>query len=294
MPATMTDRIAAARLAYAEGLRSRVPLRSPALVAAFASVPREAFVGPPPWRLQDPAEGLDLRSAVRSDPAALYQDVLVALDRQRGINNGQPSLWALVMDRLSFPPAMSIVHLGCGTGYYTAILAELAGEGADILAVEIEPALAERARHALRPWPGVRVVEGDGAHMALPEADSIVASAGATHPLARWLDALKPGGQLLFPMTSARGPGGMLLITRREEGGHAAEFLCGAAFIPFLGARDEEVGDRLGRALSIDRGASVRSLRRERHPEDRSCWLHGNGWCLSRLEPAAWTGRAPR
>lgn len=280
------DEIAVARLAFAESLRRRVPLRSGSLVAAFASVARERFVGPGPWRIKDPSEVADYWSLASADPRALYHDVLVALDRARGINNGQPSLWALVFDHLEIRPGMAIVHLGCGTGYYTAILSELAGPDATILAVEIEPDLVDRARQALEPWTGVRVVQADGAHMDLPRCDLVVVSAGATHPLARWLDALKPGGQLLFPMTSARGPGGMLLVTRREAGGHAASFLCGAAFIPFLGARDERIGDRLGRALATDRGTPVRSLRRDRHDEDQTCWLHGDGWCLSRLEPA--------
>lgn len=282
----MIDRIAAARIAYAEALRDRVPLRSGPLVAAFACVPRERFVGPPPWRLSAPSDRVDYWTGARSDPEELYQDVLVTLDRERGINNGQPSLWALVMDRLAIHSGMTIIHLGCGTGYYTAILAELAGAEAGILAVEIDPGLAERARQALKPWPQVRVELADGARMTLPPADCIVASAGATHPLARWLDALLPGGQLLFPMTSARGPGAMLLVTRRGDERYAAEFLCGAAFIPFFGARDERIGDRLGRALAIDWGTPVRSLRRDRHDEDQTCWLHEKGWCLSRLEPA--------
>jgi protein-L-isoaspartate(D-aspartate) O-methyltransferase len=280
------DAIAAARSTFAESLRRLVPLRSAAVVEAFGRVPRERFVGPPPWRIKDPFAAYDYWTVTGADPSALYQDVLVALDRARGINNGQPSLWALVFDRLAIRPGMSIIHLGCGTGYYTAILAELAGAEAAILAIEIDTDLAGRAREALRPWPQVRVERADGARMKLPPADCIVASAGATHPLAGWLDSLKPGGQLLFPMTSARGPGGMLLVSRRDDEGYAAEFLCGAAFIPFLGARDEWVGDRLGRALAIDRGTPVRSLRRDRHAEGSSCWLHGNGWCLSRQEPA--------
>jgi protein-L-isoaspartate(D-aspartate) O-methyltransferase len=280
------DAIAAARQAYAEYLGRRAGVRSEALLAAFASVPRERFVGPGPWRIKAPSEAVDYWTVTGADPSALYQDVLVALDRARGINNGQPSLWALVFDKLAVRPGMSIVHLGCGTGYYTAILAELAGAEAAILAVEIEPGLAERARQALKPWPRVRVELADGARIKLPPADCIVASAGATHPLVHWLDALRPGGQLLFPMTSARGPGAMLLVTRRDGDRYAAEFLCGAAFIPFLGARDERIGDRLGHALAIDRGTPVRSLRRERHDANPGCWLHEYGWCLSRLEPA--------
>ncbi|BCP52809.1 O-methyltransferase [Kaistia sp. 32K] len=281
----MTDAVAEARRAYAEDLRSRAGLRSEALVEAFATVPRERFVGPAPWRIKNPSEFADFWTVTGPDPRPLYQDVLVALDRARGINNGQPSLWAQVFDRLDLRPGMTIVHLGCGTGYYTAILAEAVGPDAPITAVEIDAGLVARAREALSLWPQVRVVAGDGAKMALPEADLVVASAGATHPLALWLDALAPGGQLLFPMTSAFGPGAMLLVTRRTGTAHAAEFLCGAAFIAFVGARDEAIGRRLASALSRDGGDPVRSLRRDEHAEEASCWLHGRGWCLSRREP---------
>jgi protein-L-isoaspartate(D-aspartate) O-methyltransferase len=280
-----TDAIAEARRAYAGDLRRRAGLRSERLVAAFAAVPRERFCGPPPWRIKDPSEYVDFWTVTGPDPRPLYRDVLVALDRTRGINNGQPSLWAQVFDRLDLRPGMAIVHLGCGTGHYTAILAEVVGPDAPITAMEIEADIGERAREALSPWPGVTVVIGDGAHRALPRADLIVASAGATHPLAAWLDALAPGGQLLFPMTSSQGPGAMLLVTRRVDGGYAAEFLCGAAFIAFVGARDERVGRRLAAALSRDGGNPVRSLRRDAHDADATCWLHGDGWCLSRLEP---------
>ncbi len=158
-----------------------------------------------------------------------------------------------------------------------------------IAAVEIDAALAEKARVALAPWPQVAVRNADGATIALDPADVVVASAGATHPLASWLDALKPGGRLLFPMTSNEGPGGMLLVTRQGSAAaaYAARFLSCAAFIDFSGARDPEVSPRLAAALTRDRGgAAVRSLRRAAHTEEESCWLHGEGWCLSRLDPA--------
>jgi len=63
----------------------------------FASTPREAFVGPPPWRIFGEREdGGDLVD----DPAFLYQDVLVQLKGEAAINNGQPSLHALCMAAL--------------------------------------------------------------------------------------------------------------------------------------------------------------------------------------------------
>ena len=128
----------------------------------------------------------------------LYQDVLIALDESRQINNGQPSLWAFLLDQLDITAGEQVLHLGCGTGYYTAVMAELIGPTGKITAVEIDANLAEKARIALEPWPQITVSNADGSKLSFEPADLIVASAGATHPLPSWLDALKPGGRLLF------------------------------------------------------------------------------------------------
>ncbi len=285
----MSDQVAAARRAYAEELRFTAGLRSPAVIDAFATVPRERFLGPGPWRIKSPMRLGEYWTTDDADPRSVYHGVLVAVDEARNINNGQPMLWAFLFDRLGIGAAERVAHLACGTGYYTAIMAELVGPAGTIAAVEIDAALAEKARVALAPWPQVAVRNADGATIALDPADVVVASAGATHPLASWLDALKPGGRLLFPMTSNEGPGGMLLVTRQGSAAaaYAARFLSYAAFIDFSGARDPEVSPRLAAALTRDRGgAAVRSLRRAAHTEEESCWLHGEGWCLSRLDPA--------
>jgi protein-L-isoaspartate(D-aspartate) O-methyltransferase len=106
--------------------------------------------------------------------------------------------------------------------------------------------LAERAREALADWPQVTLIQGDGARTSFEPVDAIVASAGATHPQTSWLDALRPGGRLLFPMTTLRdGPGAMLLVNRRTEDGLSARFLCRAGFIDFQGARDPAMSRRL-------------------------------------------------
>lgn len=80
------------------------------------------------------------------------------------------------------------------------------------------------------------------------------------------------------------GPGAMLLVKRRAENGFTARFLCRAGFIDFHGARDPATSRRLAAALRRDRGAAVKLLRRDVHGEDETCWLHGDGWCLSRSE----------
>ena len=167
----------------------------------------------------------------------------------------------------------------------TTQIAELVGSAGRVTAVEIDATLAQKAEIALADWPQAKVIHADGAGTSFEPVNAIVASAGATHPLSSWLDALRPGGRLLFPMTTFRdGPGAMLLVTRRLKDGFAASFLCRAGFIDFQGARDPATRRRLAAALRRNFGAPVRSLRRDIHQEDETCWLHEEGWCLSRHE----------
>jgi protein-L-isoaspartate(D-aspartate) O-methyltransferase len=277
----MTDDVVAARRAYAEELRFGARIRSRALVQAFAAVPRERFLGPGPWRIKSPMDLGEYWTTDTADPRAVYHDVLVALDEARGINNGEPRLWAFLLDRLDIGAGEKVLHLGAGTGYYTAIMAELVGPTGRVSAVELDAALAERARAALALWPQVAVRNTDAASARFEPVDVAVVSAGATHPLPSWLDALTTGGRLLVPLTTEEGWGGMLLVRRNEKDTDTARFLSPAGFIPFTGARDPKIATKLTAAFARDRGRSVKSLRRDRHAETETCWLHGEGWCLS-------------
>jgi protein-L-isoaspartate(D-aspartate) O-methyltransferase len=285
----MAEPVDQTRRWYAEELRFTANVRSCAVIDAFAAVPRECFLGQGPWRIRSPGwrlgPGDDYWTTENADPHHVYHDVLIALDEARGINNGLPSLWAGLFDQLGFTPDGRVLHLGCGTGYYTAIAAELVGTDGRITAIEIDPELAARAGTALAPWPQVAVLNADGSSLALDPADMIVASAGATHPLPAWLDALKPRGRLLLPLTAADQMGGMLLVTRFSADAFAARFLRPAGFIEFSGARDPEISRRLAVAFRRDRGSSVKSLRRAPDEPDETCWLAGDGWWLSTAEP---------
>jgi protein-L-isoaspartate(D-aspartate) O-methyltransferase len=288
MQPSTADPIESARHLYAGELCRVNHISSPSILRAFSTVPRERFVGPGPWMIQTSGTQYFTESA---DPKNVYQDALIVLDAAKHLNNGQPSLWAFHLSLLDVRSGDHILHLGCGAGYYSAILAELTGPQGKVVAVEIDEALAARARIALEPWPQVTVSQADGAQGPFDPADVIVVSAGATHPLAAWLSALKPEGKLLFPLTSARGPGTMAYLTRKSTDLFAA-MLCGSVlFVDFAGARDSAVSDELARALKRDHGAGVHSLRCDAHEKDESCWLHGNGWCFSRR--AAITESAP-
>src|SRR5271167_4818775 len=138
-------------------------MRSSALVNAFATVPREQFVGPGPWRIKSPMDLAEYWNTDDHDPSHVYHDILIALDESRGINNGQPSLWAYLFDHLDLMPGEQVLHLGCGTGYYTAIIAKLVGSAGRVTAVEIDATLAQKAQAALADWPQVRLIHADGA-----------------------------------------------------------------------------------------------------------------------------------
>jgi protein-L-isoaspartate(D-aspartate) O-methyltransferase len=277
----MAQSVKSARRWYAEELRVSANVRSRAVIDAFATVPRERFVGPGPWHIKSPMRMGDYWTTADADPRHVYHDALIALDEARGINNGQPSLWVALFDQLGITAGERVLHLGCGTGYYTAIAAELVGDTGEVTAIEIDVALAEQARVALAPWRRVSVLNADGSSALLDPADMIIVSAGATHPLPAWLDALSSRGRLLLPMTTEGQWGGMLLVTRQSVDAYAARFLCPAGFIEFSGARDPEISRRLAAAFERDRGIPVKSLRREPDKPDETCWLAGEGWWLS-------------
>ena len=251
------------------------------LISAFAAVPREDFVGRGPWQV---FVGSGYIPTISEDPRHLYQDILVALATDRKINNGQPSLHARCLAAAAPMPGDSVVHIGAGTGYYTAILAVLVGPSGRVVAYEIESDLAARARHNLRNFSNVHVTAESATTGAIPAADVIYVNAGATHPPSAWLDALKIGGRLIFPLTPNEGFGVMLHITRKAPNIYAANALVRAAFIPCIGARDEATSISIAAAVERQSLKAVRSLCRSASP-DETAWCIGLGWWLSSSEP---------
>jgi protein-L-isoaspartate(D-aspartate) O-methyltransferase len=263
---------------YAQLITGKAGATDQKLIEAFATVERERFVGRGPWKVNcDAGSYVDTPS---DDLAFLYQDVVVALVPDRGLNNGEPNLHARCLAALDVRVGETAVHVGSGTGYYTAILAHLVGPTGAVIAYEIDRDLALQAAVNLEPWQYVSVQGRSATHGALPASDIIYASAGATRPPDAWLDALRPGGRLLFPLTPTVGLGGMLLVTRFSITGFGARFVQPVAVIACEGARDREEGDELGSAFTRGNWRDVKSLRRGTLP-DSSSWFAGQGWWLS-------------
>ena len=301
----MTNELAARRAWYAQDLALRAPIRrNPAVADAFAAVPRERFLGPGPWRLM-PDTHPDLPFLTPdSDPAWVYHDVLVTIDPERKLNNGMPSFWARNLDHLELKKGYRVLQVGAGTGYYSAVLAEIVGPSGHVTAIEFDDALAERAHNNLVGWDNVDVVCGDGRSHDAGPVDSIVVFAGSTHPAPRWLDRLKPGGQLLMPLTAWHWYGFLLLVTRpaahddTADAGNAKRFdarsIGGVGIFPCAGGRDEGAGHRLSEAIDkvlseAPRGRTlpeipIRALHRGDPPADvaERVWFAGPGFWLER------------
>src|SRR5204862_1759809 len=154
-----------------------------------------------PWPIMHPIRGY--RMTRDNDPVYLYQDVLVGIVPEKGLNNGQPSFLIFLISLGRPREGERIVHIGAGQGYYTAVMAQLVGSTGRVTAIECGHDLAVRATANLSAFPQVRVLERDGTAMHLEPSDVIYVNAGAVRPMNTWLDALKEGGRLVLPLTTS-------------------------------------------------------------------------------------------
>jgi protein-L-isoaspartate(D-aspartate) O-methyltransferase len=130
---------------------------------------------------------------LRQGQAFLYQNLLLALDRERGINIGQPGAHAFWLGACNIKEAETVVQVGAGSGYYTAILAHLVGADGRVYAYELDEPLWALARENLKDLHQVEARMQSGVTPNLPQADLIYVCAGAAKPSRMWLDALRPG-----------------------------------------------------------------------------------------------------
>ena len=262
---------------YAQLVTARAGLGAGPVRDAFAAVPRERFLGQGPWLVM---AGDGYVETPSGDPGFVYQDVVIALSAAKRINNGEPSLHARCLAAVAPRPGERALHIGVGSGYYTAVLATLLAPGGRVEALEIDPELAAIATEYLADAPDVAVHCRSGTEPPLPPADVIYVNAGASAPLGVWLDSLNPGGRLIFPLTPGWGFGAMLLVTRRDAG-FAARFVCRAQFIPSVGGQDDAARAVLEQAFGRGDWQDVRALHRGGAAPDGSCWVAGADWWLS-------------
>lgn len=296
VPVDKETELAIVRRAYAKQILSLVDVKDARIEAAFAQVPREHYLGPGPW------EGFrflgNYLATPDDDPVYLYTDRLFGLVSAKGVNNGQPSLHAALMANANIAAGEHVVHVGAGTGYYTAILAHIVGPSGRVTAVEFDPDLASRAATNLATIPNVTVIAGDACTVPFDPADVIYVNAGFSRIPLSWLDGLRDGGRLLLPMGSRSGlkdaSSGKVdmaklirlyqsqVVFRVERRGDEFHVTSGvpAAFIPAEGA-DEASEAALVAALEKGGAKNVTRLYRGADIPEERCWLRGEGWCLA-------------
>ena len=201
----------AARLV--EHLR-RSGIRDERVLEAIARVPRERFV-PREWR----------------DEA--YADHPLPIGEGQTIS--QPYIVALMTQALDLKPGEKVLEIGTGSGYQTAILAEM---GADLHTVELRPSLLEAARRRLERlgYSNIHYRLGDG-HLGWPELapyDTILVTAAPDEVPPALIEQLAPGGRMVIPVGPTPGYQTLWLILKDRNGGIRRVDLGGVAFVPLV------------------------------------------------------------
>lgn len=278
---------------YAEEIRFTGNVHSAAVIEAFARVPREGFLGPGPWEIASPeiralsAAGMQTSYTPIDDPRHLYHNVVVVLDKAGDINNGQPSALARWIEALDLKAGDRAYHLGCGVGYYTAIIAEIVGPDGSVTAAEVNPDLAARAKQNLSSNPNVTVAAADGATFDPGICDAMLINAGMTHPSPLWLDRLREGGRLVVPLTMSTTPTlgvGVMAKIIRERNGFSAQVVTSLAIYSCTSMRDAQREPLLRAAMTSGALMKMRSVRRDAHEQSDTCVVHGADVCLSSAE----------
>ncbi|RVX47633.1 protein-L-isoaspartate(D-aspartate) O-methyltransferase [Nonomuraea polychroma] len=192
----------------------RMGMTDPRLLAAVAATPREQFVPP--------------RSAARAE-----RDEPIPIGH--GQPTSQPSLVAQMIDALAPTGEDTVLEIGTGYGYQTALLAHLADR---VYSVERYADLAEHARANLDAMgvTNVEVVVGDGT-AGLPEHapfDAIIVSAAAASVPGPLAEQLVEGGRLVMPI--AAGVADIVtLYAKRHDRLEQRRTVTPAQFVPLVG-----------------------------------------------------------
>jgi protein-L-isoaspartate(D-aspartate) O-methyltransferase len=188
-------------------------VRDERVLAAMARIPRHEYI---PAELRDRA----------------YHDGPVSIGHGQTIS--QPYIVAYMTEALTVSPGMKVLEIGTGSGYQTAVLAEI---GADVYTVELVPELCQRAAALLQKMDYTKVHKrcGDG-YQGWKEAapfDRVILTAAPEKIPEALLHQLKDGGILVAPVGIAV----QKLVRMTKKGGKLAEeSLLSVRFVPMVGA----------------------------------------------------------
>jgi protein-L-isoaspartate(D-aspartate) O-methyltransferase len=187
------------------------------VLKAMADVPRQEFVA----------------DAYRSQA---YEDHPLPIGEGQTIS--QPYIVALMLEALAVRAADRVLEVGAGSGYVTALLAELATQ---VFSIERHAALADRAEELLARlgYKNVRVIVGDGSRGFAEQApyDVILVSAAAREVPRALLAQLAEGGRMIIPVGDQESQQLQLIQKRNGQPHTTLRELC--RFVPLVSARDD-------------------------------------------------------
>jgi len=192
-------------------------VKDPAVLGAMRRVPRHQFV-----------PGLYAGQAYWDGPVPSGHGQMIS----------QPYVVAFMTEALRLHSDDKVLEIGTGTGYQTAILAELAR---DVFTIEIVKPLADQAAEKLKElgYTNVQVRAGDG-YQGWPQHapyDAILVTAAPDHIPQPLLDQLALGGRLILPL--GKKDSQSLVLIRRTHAGFEHTTLLPVAFVPMTGAAQE-------------------------------------------------------
>lgn len=188
-------------------------IHDPRVLEAFSKLERHRFI---PEELRNNA----------------YADHPVAIGEGQTIS--QPYIVALMTQSLDLKGEERVLEIGTGSGYQTAILAELAQ---DIYSVERFENLAKRAQRILDElrYKNIRIKTGDGT-LGWEEAgpfDRIIVTAAAPKIPELLASQLNDAGKLVLPLGEAFSQ--VLTLVEKKDGVFKSSDICGCVFVPLVG-----------------------------------------------------------
>jgi protein-L-isoaspartate(D-aspartate) O-methyltransferase len=215
-PAVFRERVGERRRLAAElaaGRDGRDPVLDRRVLAAMATVPRHAFV---PEDLQDQA----------------YEDHPLPIGAGQTIS--QPYIVAYMTAALAVKPGSRVLEIGTGSGYQTAILAEM---GVEVYTVEVIPELSRRAESVLRSLGlmervHMRVADGRHGWAAHAPYDGVLATAAPETIPPALIEQMKVGARLVIPV--GKRVSQELLVLEREADRLREVMALSVRFVPLV------------------------------------------------------------
>jgi protein-L-isoaspartate(D-aspartate) O-methyltransferase len=184
-------------------------IKDPRILDAMRKVPRELFV---PESLRGSA----------------YEDRPLPIGMGQTIS--QPYIVALMTEALNLDDSMDVLEVGTGSGYQTAILAELSNM---VYSVEINKDLCEKNKEVLKGYKNIMLSCHDGSKgwEKYSPYDRILVTAAPPHIPEKLVEQLKSGGIMVIPTGTSSWSQELLKVVKSDKGLKKIK-ICDVAFVP--------------------------------------------------------------